>query len=360
MTGLASGLASQWTSPVTESTYGVAQSLSGAKFTALDSDSMELRKITKESTGIFQGKLFPRGNRRVITGWNAGGGVVMDIPAQGLQQWLFPMFGSYGQTLSALTEDASTGAYKAVHAPGPLETHTFTWQKGVPSITGVVEPFTYTGCKITDWELSCAKDEIAKLTITMWARNELAGTGNSDPLNGSVPALATYSAPTAGKVFTFLEGSLYTGGTVSTNSGLTTVSSPVLAGNIQSVSVKHSVPLDVDRAAFGNGGFRNEPLQNGLRGGSGQYVVEWLAAEAAYDAFASDTPTAIELTFLGPGIGSGSDVSTLSLLMPLCYYDGESPKIPGPAVVTQTVPFTYLDDDANNVIQATYWTLDSA
>ena len=32
----------------------------------------------------------------------------------------------------------------------------------------------------------------------------------------------------------------------------------------------------------------------------------------------------------------------------------------GKPVVTQTIPLTGLDDGTNNVIQATYWTLDSA
>ena len=358
---LGSGLATQWTSPVAETTYGVVPSLSGAKFTALDSDTLELKKVTKQSSGIFAGKLYGRGARRVVTNYTAGGGVVMDLPARGLQQWLFPMFGSYGQSASALTEDSSTGAYKAIHAPGDLGGHSFCMQKGVPAIDGTIEPFTYAGCKISEWELAATKSEIVKLTVTIEARNELAGSGvHGDTLNGSVPSLQTYSAPASGGVFTFLEGSLYTGGTVSTSSGVTSVSSPVLAGNIESVSMKHTVPLDLERFAAGLAGFRNEPLQNGLRQVSGQYVVEWLSAETAYNAFATDTPTCLELTFLGPAIGTGSDFSTLTLLLPQTYYDGESPKVPGPEVVKQTVPFTTLDDDTDNVIQATYWTLDSA
>lgn len=360
MTGLGSGLASQWTSPVAEGTYGEAPSLSGAKFTALDSDTLELKKTTALSSGIFSGKLYGRGARRVITAWAAGGGVLMDLPAQGLQQWLYPMFGSYGQTPAALTEIATSGVYKAVHAPGDLGGHTFALQKGVPAIDGTVEPFTYVGCKISEWELTSDLNAIAKLSCTIEARNELAGSGNSDPLNVSVPSLATYSLP-AGGVFTFLEGAVLTGGTVSTTSGVTSVSGGSAAGNIKSFNIKQTTPLDLERYAEGNSGFRNEPLQNAIRQLGGQYVVEWLSAEAAYDAFITDTPTAIQLTFTGPVVGSsGSNHSLLGLILPLCYYDGESPKIPGPQIVTQTIPFTTLDDDTNNVIQATYQTIDSA
>jgi hypothetical protein len=339
----------------------VAPSLAAAKFTACKSDSVELKKITAQGMGLFSGKLYPQAARREITGWSCGGQLPLDLPARGLQQWLFPMFGSYGQTASALTEDMTTGAYKAVHAPGVLESNSFCWQKGVPSVdTGTIEPVTYVGGKISEWELSVAKDEIAQLNLTMVFRNELAGSGNSDPLNVSVPSLQAYTAPASGGVFTFLQGTLYTGGTCSTTSGITTVAAPVAAGNIRSASIKHTVPFDMDRYFVGNGGFLAEPVQNGLRAGAGQFVVEWLSSEARYNAYVTDTPTPLELTFVGPAIGTGSDFSTLSILVSDMFLEGESPKIGGPEVVVQTIPFTYEDDGTNNVIQATYWTLDSA
>lgn len=358
---LRSGLAAQWTSPVAETTYGVSPTLTAAKFTAMKSDSLELKKTTVQGIGLFQGKLYPQAVRRVITGWDVSGSLPMDVPARGLQQWLLPMFGSYGQTLSALTQDAATTAYKAVHAPGPLEGNSFAIQKGVPSAdNGTIEPFTYVGCKISEWELSIQKGEVAQLALTVVGRNELAGSGNSDPLNATPPTLQAYTAPASGAVFTFLEGTLFTGGTVSTTSGLTTVASPVVAGSIRSANIKHTVPMDMDRFFLGGGGFRSEPLQNALRSVTGQFVIDWLSSEQRYNAFITDTPTPLQLTFLGPGIGTGSDFSTLSILISDTFLDGESPKVGGPEVITQTVPFTGLDDGTNNVIQATYWTLDSA
>ena len=62
----------------------------------------------------------------------------------------------------------------------------------------------------------------------------------------------------------------------------------------------------------------------------------------------------------GPSIGSGSDFSTLTILVPNIRLNGDSPKVGGLDVATQTVTFSGLDDGTNNVIQATYWTVDSA
>jgi hypothetical protein len=355
-----SGLLTQFYGPVAETGgYGVVPTLTGSHFYAVKGETLKSEKAKVQGQGLFYGALHPKASRRVIAGWTAGGGITLEVPTRNLQQWLFPMFGSYGQTLATLTEDASTGAYKSVHAPGPLETNYFSLQKGLTTVDGTTEPITYNGCKITDWELSVTKEEIAELAITILARNELAGTMNSDPLNVSLPGLVSYSAP-IGSVFHWAQGTVYLGGTASTTSGLTTVSGASTAGNIRSFSIKYSTPLDADRYFLGQGGFRSEPLQNGLRSIEVNFEIEWLSSEAMLDAYYADTPTAVELSFVGPGIGTGSDKSTLQLLVPEMFLEGDPPTVDGPAVVTQKIPLTGLDDSTNNVIQATYWTVDAA
>jgi hypothetical protein len=360
--GAFSGLATQLTSPVTETTYGVVPAAlsSTTKFSAFKSETLELKKAPQQGKGLLSGKRYGQAARRVITDWTVGGGVTMDLPARGLQQWLFPMFGSYGQAASVLTQDGATGAYSATHAPGFLAGHSFCIQKGVPSAdNGTVEPVTELGLKITEWEITNQKGAIVQLVCTMDGRNELAGAGNSDPLNGSVPSLVSYSAPPAGGVFHFAQGSVYTGGTCSTTSGVTSVSAPVKAGNVKSFSVKHTAKLDTERFFAGNAGFKADQLDNDLAEVTGQLTIEWLSSQARYNAFAADTPTPVQLQFIGPAIGSGSDFSTLIILISDVFFEGESPKVGGPEVVVQTIPFTGLDDSVNNVIQATYWTLDT-
>lgn len=357
-----SGLAAQLTSPVAETTYGVVPTAlaSATKFSAFKSHSLKLDKVVIQGEGLFAGQLHPVAGRRAVTGWKCDGSIPMDLPARGLQQWLYPMFGSYGQTPAALTEDGSTGAYKAVHAPGSLQGNSFCFQVGAPTTDGVVEPVTYVGGKITEWALSCGKQEIAQLELTFDFRNELAGSMNSDPLNGSLPGLVTYTSPSlTGGVFHFLEGTIYTGGTPSTTAGVTTLASPTVAGNIESYSFKYTIPQNTERYFAGNSGFKSEPKENALRSITGEFMTEWLSAETMYDAFAADTATAVELTFLGPAIGTGSDFSTFSLLVPNVHLDGAPIQVQGTEILKQTVPWTGLYDGTNNPIQATYWTLDS-
>lgn len=361
--GAFSGLATQLTSPVAEVTYGVvpAALATNTKFSAFKSEGVEMHKLPAQGIGLLQGKRYGQAARRVIPEYTVNGPVTMDLPARGLQQWLFPMFGSYGQAASALTQDLSTGAYKAIHAGAFPDGNSFCFQKGAPTAdNGTIEPFTYTGCKILDWEMSAQRASIAQLVLNIDGRSELGGTGTTiDPLNTSVPALVSYVAPPAGGVFHFAQSQIFTGGTCSTTSGVTSVAAPVAAGNVRQFSVKHAAQLDAERFFGNNAGFKAEQLSNGLAQVTGQLTIEWLSSQARYNAFAKDTPTPVELQFIGPAIGTGSDFSTFSILMSDVFLEGEPPKMGGPEVVVQTIPFTALDDGVNNVIQCTYWTLDT-
>lgn len=225
-TTIPSGLGAQWCF-VDEATYGVVPSLSTAKFYALDSEMVKLVKVTKQGTGLFQGSLAGRAPRRVATQYSAAGPVVMDLPERAMQQQLFRLMGSYGQAATTLTQDASTGAFKSVHALGPLAGHSFAMQAGRPDVAGTLVPFSYSGAKYADWELNATLGEIVKLNATIQARNEIALSWK-DALNGSVPALAAYTAPVAGSVFRWVGGALLYGGTPSTSPLVAAPSAPAV------------------------------------------------------------------------------------------------------------------------------------
>lgn len=352
------GLGAQWAF-VDEVTYGVAPALSTAKFYACDSDGVKLRKVPKDGAGIFAGGQFETSGRRYVLEYSAGGPVVMELPERGLQQQLFRMMGSYGQAASALTQDGATGAYSAVHAPGFLDGHTFAAQFARPDIGGTAQPATYTGCKYSEWEISCAMGEIAKLSLTVEARNELF-LAHKDALNGSVPTLQAF-VPPAGGAFRWVGGAVHVGGTPSTTSGVTSLSGSTLAGHIEGpMSVKYQRVLKLNRYAPDVAPYRNEPLTNGRSTVSGSHVVEWLHTDPWEAAYQEDTATALQYTFVAEAIGSGADFATLDVLIPNVRLNGDSPDVAGQQVLTQTVPWVARDDQVNNVIQLTYWTTDSA
>ena len=359
--GLPSGLGAQWCF-ADEVTYGVAPPLTSAVFYALDNDSLELKKGPKQGTGIFRGSLAPRASRRVVETWAVQGAVPMEVAERQFNPWLYRMFGSYGQAAATLTQDGTTGAYKAVHVLGDLTGHSFCAQKGAPAVDGgVAEAFTYTGCKLSDWELSCAGSDILKFTGTVEGRNELNGSW-TDPLNASVPALQAYVPPVAGTVFHWVGAKVLYGGTPSTTGGVTTITGATVAGNISTkgpLSIKCTRPMDTTRYAPDVAPYRNEPLQNAVTTIAGSMVVEWLSAETYLAAYRADTSTCIAYQFTGEPIGTGSDFASLEILASNVKLEGESVKIPGPEVLTQTVPWSVMDDGTNSILQAVYYTLDT-
>jgi hypothetical protein len=110
---------------------------------------------------------------------------------------------------------------------------------------------------------------------------------------------------------------------------------------------------------FLNGnGFKAEQIENAMRTISGSMDMEWLSSEAVYNAYANDTTTSLQLTFTGATVGASNYL--LDIIIPNIKFEGEAPKVPGPAVITQRANFTGLDDETTVPIQITYQSEDSA
>jgi len=363
-TTIGAGLASQLVA-LNEVTYGVAPTLTSPRTYEFKSESLKLKKNTVQGQGLH-GKsgtlpLYDRAKRRVLTTYEAAGTISMDLPGNQLGFWLQHMIGSYGQTLATPTQLATTGVYQQVHQPGSLQGFSFCVQKGVPATDGTVEPFTYVGCKVESWKLMCEVNQISQLELTLDSRNELGGAGNSDPLNGSVPALATPGYTSGMQLFHFREATLYTGGTPTLTSGVVSLVGETAAAQVKKCEIGHAVSLDKERIFLGNNGFKSEQLENGFRKINGTFDIEFQSNEAMYNAFAADTTTSLELKWVGPIIGtSGTNTMLLSCIIPNIKLDGDTPTDAGPGVVTVSQPWTGLDDESTTQIQFTYQSTDTA
>ena len=374
---VASGLGSQIVA-ADESTFGVAATLSSGRSYEIKNETLELKKTTVQGEGLAAGRVYDRAKRRVLTNYDMGGAIVLDLPTRQLTFWLSYMLGSWGQALATPTQIGSTGIYQSIHqalggsqTTGGMLGHSFSVQKGVPAAdNGAVEPFTEVGCKLSDWEIKCAVGQIAELTLTVDGRNELGGpypnggvSSSGDPLNAATPALATFSIPTSGLgegLFHFREATLYTGYTYTYASNQITPCSNTAykSAQIKDIDIKHSVKFDSSRIFLGSSGFKSEQIENGFRAMSGTFTAEWQSSEAWYAAFAGDTTSSLELSFIGPSVSTSNYF--LDIIIPNIRLDGESPKVPGPAVVTQSVGFTGLDDESTCPIQIIYQSEDTA
>ena len=175
----------------TETTPGVPVAVT--RFVEFDSESIAMKKHTVQGAGLRNGARVKRSARRILTGREFNGDVQFDPTTNGFGLFLQHMLGS---TPGAPTSIGG-GLFRQVHNTGPLSGKSFTAQVLRPDTSGVLTQgaFTYTGCKITDWELSAKANEQLQAKFTIDALDE------ATPSNGF--AATTLSALTTAGATSF-------------------------------------------------------------------------------------------------------------------------------------------------------------
>jgi len=315
--------------------------------------------------------LFRRSSRRVVGSWEAKGGLVFDAPFSQLGLWLEHMMGAFtpgitgGTSNPLVVQQASSAAYLQTYAPGSLAGKTSTIQIGKPDSMGVVHPFTYVGSKITDWQLDTEVNKFATFTLGIDAWQELTPENPQGTIAGPAITAPSYSA--GQQFFHFREATIYSGGTLATAAGVTTLSTPVAAARVTKASIKVTNPLDTTRwfiagtggtGGSGVAGVKGEQLESNFRDITGTLNAEFYSAASYYDIFYGDTAASLLLQFAGPVAIASTYFPTLAVLIPNIHLDGESPVVAGPGIINLALPFTGLDDEVDNQIQVSYMSTD--
>src|SRR5215469_18033368 len=211
----ASGLSGQ-VGTVAESTYGTPVTVT--HFYEFLSESLTFNPNWLDGAGLKAGQAYNRASRTVQSRFDVNGYLTMEhtigSPANAVADSM-GFWWKYALGSSVTTPTLVLGtAYKQVHTNGSKAGQFITVQVGRPQISGItVQPFTYTGIKVTDWEFSCNDNQIAQLKCTCDGQTELTSV-----------ALAAASYPTPNGLFAFSDASVMTiGGTASTSGGETTV-----------------------------------------------------------------------------------------------------------------------------------------
>lgn len=258
----------------------------------LDTQTISARKVlrlTKRGTNVVQGS------------------ISTELPNVTLATLLKHMFGAIATT--------GAGPYTHTATPGDLTGDSLTIQMGRPLTTSTVQAFTYAGCKIKSWRITCATDEIAKLDLDVIGMSETTATG-----------LAVASYNTSWSPFTFVEGAV-----------------SVAGSNVASVkSVELSGENMVDHRFRLGSGNSLQPLETGLRNYSGTIVTDFDAL-THYNLFVNNTPTTVVLTFV-------NGANTLTITMNTQFV-GETPTIGGFDLLEQSLPFRCISttSDANAI-----------
>lgn len=279
-----------------ESTYGTL--VAPTQFLEFLSESLKLEKERIESQGIKAG-------RRVLHRWAPGvqrvtGDVEIELAPEGTGTLLKHMFGGVATT-------GASDPYSHEFTPGDLNGKSFTCQVGRPDVSGTVQPFTYTGCKIPEWELAFAVNEYLKLKTTIYGADETTAEG-----------LAVASYPATYNPFVFTHGSLTVAG-----SGVDIIEGTLAASN--------ALATDRHRIRSTDPANPKEPLENGRREFTGSLTADFESL-TQYNRFVSGTEAAMVLTF--EQSASRSLVVTMNV-----RFDGETPSVGGMELLEQSLPF---------------------
>lgn len=280
-----------------ESTYGTF--VAPTKFYEFRSESITLDIARIESTGIRAGRFnTARTGAYASHTRGAGGDIVMEVMTKGWAWWLKHLLGAVATT--------GSNPYTHTGSIGSLIGDSFSLELGRDD-----QRFRYEGGKVMSWELSAAVGELATMTVTCDFEAE----------DSTQASLTTASYPSGMVPFSFLDGALTVGGT---------------ATHVRTATITGDNNLANERFFIRSSGLKKEPMDQGRTyGGTLEADFE---DKTAYDRFKNATEAALVLTFTGPA------PFTMTVNAPLVRFDGTTPTVGGPEIITQPLPFTILDD----------------
>ena len=287
---------------VTEVTPGTAVTVT--KFFPIRSENIK-HNIDYIDTQTISARHTVRLTRRAIQ--SIEGGFSTELPNTTLATLLKHMFGA--------VSTAGAGPYTHTYTPGDLTGDAMTVQVGRPASSGTVHPFTYAGCKVSNWTIAATVGEFATLEVGLIGMSETTAT-----------ALATASYDTAWAPFTFREAAVsIAGSTVATARDFT------LSGT-NAIENRHRLGSATSL----------QPLQIGIRDYSGTVTTDFDAL-THYNLFVNGTEAALVLTFDNSPSG-GSETLTITCNV---QFTGETPELSGFELLGQPLPFRCISSTSD-------------
>ncbi|MFQ6170367.1 phage tail tube protein [Oryzobacter sp. R7] len=284
-------------------------------------ESLDFSKNIVQGKGLRVSSRVARSARRVVTTADAGGDLSMECLSKGMGILWQACLGSGSSALVSGT------TYQQLFTLGDV-LPSLTVQKGLPRVDGTVDAYTLSGTTVDSWELEAGNADIAKLTMTMDAKDVTTATAYAAP-----------SYASGANLFHFANGSLSTGAFTAPTSTALAAGGTALA-NIRSAAVKLTHNPDTERYNFGAGGRKAKP-STGTREITGSLEAEYDSATFR-DAVLNETPMCLILNYTGGALSTGTE--QLQIVLPEIKLDGKLPNANGGQLITQSLEFTALDN----------------
>jgi len=295
------------------------------------SESMKLNRSRTSAKGLRPSKLLDRSQRFRTTRRDATGDFVLEAQSNNFGLLFYLALGTKASIADGV-------GFKRTYTLGDLFSRSFTLQIGTPDTSGTVQVREYTGCKVEQWDLSTAIDQVLSFKVTVDAVDETVN---------QTLATASYPAVTFNEVYYVDEILMTIGGN---------------AIKVSDFTLTGKNNLKVDRNVIGSQ-LKLEQLRHAYTNLTGTLTAIFTDL-TLYNLFVNDTTAAasaqIIITATGQKNYDTAKPNKIVITLPSVRYDGETPNVTGPDVIDMKLPFTVLDDDINTPITIDYYTADSA
>lgn len=314
-----------------ESTYGTGVTVD--RFFEFDSEGLAVEVGRVESSGIRAGQRAMRSDRRVPYMIGASGSVEFSVLSRGFGMLLEHCLGTV-----TTTGPAETVVYTHTGTVGTLTGKSLTAQVGIPQASGsTVTPKTATGGKVKSFELKCAAGEPLSFSADM----------DFQSLNHST-ALTSATYPGTSELLTFVGGSVTIAGS---------------AVDVRSFTVKVDNGLATDRRFIRSSALKKEPVEAGHRKVDVELGLDFESTahqDRILAATAAGAQAAVVLTCAGIGTIGSTLKPLLTITLPVVMFDGDTPTVGGPDLVSESVKGMALYDGTSaSPISIAYKTLDA-
>lgn len=256
----------------------------------------------------------------------AEGPLEFEVPDRG-----FRLFGKHMLGKVTTTEVVVGEVYEHVCEIDVLDGKSFTTQVGRPRTDGTIVPWSYLGCKVAEWELSCEVDGLVTASLSLDARQETRAQ-----------ALAARTLIADQRKLAWNKGAIQVDGTEVPVSELNVSGSNAMRTDrffIQSTDAELK-----DEQLDGNG---RRNYEGSL---SGEYRPE---LEALYDLFVSGAPVPAFAEWTGREIGATGMNYGLRVDLAKIRVDGSTPNVSGAEALEMGVDFTVLAATGQSAVKFT-------
>lgn len=322
-----SGLASQ-IGIGDETTYGTYAA--PTRFTEFTQESMKLMLDFAEAPGLRATNRVQRTDRVRTNKKGASGDLEFVVQSKGMGLYIKHALGKAG---TITTHSGGTTSKDHTYTIGDPYGLSYTFQKGVPDVSGTVQPFSYLGCKTTSWTINNSVDGYLTWKQSMFAQDET-----------TAQSLASASYPSG-----TVEDLFYSDGALNVASSAVTV---------KDVTITGSTALNTDRRFLRSSTLTKEPIIAGLYDISGSFTMEFENL-TQYQKFTGNTIGQLDVTWTAPTAIEASIYPALTVTLPKVQFRGETPTVNDAGIVTLSCPFKALYDGSNEPITILYVSADA-